>query len=341
MLSIQRARVHTGVGGLLGTIPAAVRTGLLLLSILVFLLPAADAAPAPTPSPPPGAEPPGPPPPQPDPSPPLPSPPKIDPATMELPQIQFDAEGRAIVPEILLPIIDKRFVTADKKLDLLAVVKYFEDLYRSEASIAEATLTVIRPRSERTLGMKIWSRGENKALVVINEPAREKDTATLKVDKNLWNYLPRIKRTIRIPPSMMLQSWMGSDFTNDDLVRESSYSKDYTYALIGPSQTPRGWLIRFTAKEGAVGLWERFDVVLSPDGATPLESRWYDRKGQLARLLVWDDVKEMGGKTIPTRLTLIPKDQEDQKTIMVYTKIDFKAEVDEDTFSLTRLERQR
>ncbi len=110
----------------------------------------------------------------------------------------------------------------DGQVDVDAVVKYFEDLYRSDSSISVAKLTVTKPRRKRTLEMKIWTRGEEKALIVIRNPARERGTATLKVDKNLWNYLPRIKRTIRIPPSMMLASWMGSDFTNDGLVKESS-----------------------------------------------------------------------------------------------------------------------
>lgn len=258
-----------------------------------------------------------------------------------LPAITFDAEGRPIVPDVFLPVVDKRFVTADKKLDLEAVVKYFEDLYRSDASIAEAQLTVIKPNLERTLSMKSWSKGQEKALIVITDPPREKDTVTLKVDKNLWNYLPRIKKTIRIPPSMMLSAWMGSDFTNDDLVRESSFSKDYTYKLVGPSVTPPGWVVRFTAKDGVVGLWQKFEVVLTPDGTIPQESRWYNRKGELARTLTWDQVKMMDGKRIPTRLTLVPQDQTGQKTIMVYTTIKFDAAVEESKFSLTQLEQQR
>ncbi len=161
----------------------------------------------------------------------------------------------------------------DGQVDIDAVVKYFEDLYRSDSSISLAKLTVTKPRRKRTLEMKIWTQGEDKALIVIRNPARERGTATLKVDKNLWNYLPRIKRTIRIPPSMMLASWMGSDFTNDDLVKESSYSKDYEYELVGPSEQPRGWLVRFTAKPDIVGLWNRFELILSEDGRIPIEAK--------------------------------------------------------------------
>ena len=239
--------------------------------------------------------------------------------------------------------IPQQFRAADGSLDVAAVVRHFEDLYRSESSISTAELTVVRPRRRRTLTMKVWTQGEERALVVIQSPAREKGTATLKVDDNLWNYLPRIRRTIRIPPSMMLASWMGSDFTNDDLVRESSYSQDYEYELVGPSHDPDGWRIRFTAKEGVVGLWQRFELIVSRDGLLPVHSEWYNRKGKLSRTMHWDDVRVLGGKRVPARMTLIPTDRDEEiyRTIMVYQEIDFDVEHPAATFSLSRLERQR
>jgi outer membrane lipoprotein-sorting protein len=237
-------------------------------------------------------------------------------------------------------VVDQSFVK-DGKVDVDAVVKYFEDLYRSDSSFSVAKLIVTKPRQERTLEMKIWTRGEERALIVIESPPREKGTATLKVEKNLWNYLPRIKRTIRIPPSMMLASWMGSDFTNDDLVKESSYSKDYVYELVGHSEDPKGWHVRFTAKPDIVGLWNRFELILSEDARIPLEAEYYDRKDRLARILRWSDVKVFDGKRIPSRMVLIPQDQEGHKTEMIYLDIDFETQVPESTFSLATLERNR
>jgi outer membrane lipoprotein-sorting protein len=229
----------------------------------------------------------------------------------------------------------------DGQVDLDAVVKYFEDLYRSDSSISVAKLTITKPRRKRTLEMKIWTRGEEKALIVIRSPARERGTATLKVDKNLWNYLPRIKRTIRIPPSMMLASWMGSDFTNDDLVKESSYSKDYEYELVGPSEQPKGWLVRFTAKPDIVGLWNRFELILSEDARIPIEAKYYDRKDRLSRVMHWSDVKVFDGRRIPARMTLTPADKEGDITEMVYLDIDFDVTVPDATFSLSNLEQRR
>lgn len=234
------------------------------------------------------------------------------------------------------------FLRADGTFDLDAAVDYFEELYRSDSSISRAALEVVRPRRRRRLTMKVWTQGEEKALVIIMDPPREQGTATLKVDDNLWNYLPRIRRTIRIPPSMMLASWMGSDFTNDDLVREASYSKDYTYELTGRSDDPDGWTIQFTAKANVVSLWKRFELVVSPDGTLPLLSRWYNRKDELARVITWSDVKVLDGKRLPTRMTLVPTDRDDagHRTILVYHEIDFDATLPPNTFSLSRLEQK-
>ena len=226
-------------------------------------------------------------------------------------------------------------------LDIEALVKQIEDLYRADSSISRVELVITKPRRTRTLRMQVWTKGEEKALIVIEAPAREKGTATLKVKKNLWNYLPRIKRTIRIPPSMMLGSWMGSDFTNDDRVQESSLRKDYTYRLAGRPPEGRGWVVKLEAKPGVVGLWKRIEFVVTTDPVLPVRARYYDRKDRLARTLIWTDVKVFDGKRIPAHMTLIPEDKEGHKTEMVYTEIEFNVKVPESTFSLANLERMR
>jgi hypothetical protein len=229
----------------------------------------------------------------------------------------------------------------DGKLDVNAVVDYFEDMYRADSSISTAQLVVTKPRRTQTMQLQMWTRGEDKALIVIEAPAREEGIATLKVDDNLWNYFPRIRRTIRIPPSMMQSAWMGTDFTNDDLVRESKYSEDYFYELVGPVKDPNGWLVRFTAKPDTVGLWERFDLVVSPDATIPIQAKYYDRKGRHARTMYWSDVKVFDGRRLPAHMTLIPEGKEGQKTELIYLDIDFNVEVPERTFSLSELERTR
>jgi outer membrane lipoprotein-sorting protein len=224
---------------------------------------------------------------------------------------------------------------------LLAIVMVCLVLSYVAATPCQDEADPAEEQAAETLTMKCWTLGEEKALIVIEEPAREKGTATLKVDKNLWNYLPRIDRTIRIPPSMMMSSWMGSDFTNDDLVRESSLLDDYEGEVVGRSDDPDGWLINLKAKEGTVGLWDRVEYVVSPDGRLPLLARYYDRKGRLARTMTFSDVREFDGRRIPARLELTPVDKEDHKTVLVYDEIDFGVDLPESMFSLSQLERHR
>jgi hypothetical protein len=227
------------------------------------------------------------------------------------------------------------------ELALKHVLDRLDDLYRADSSISEMTLTVTKPRRTRTLTMKAWTLGKDKALIVIEAPAREKGTATLKIGKNLWNYMPRIARTIRIPPSMMMSAWMGSDFTNDDIVRESSLLEDFEAELAGRSANPEGWIINLKAKEGTVGLWDRIEYVMTLDGTLPLEARYYDRRERLARVLTFSEVREFDGRAVPTRMVVAPTDKEGYKTVLVYDELEFGAEVPESMFTLSELEQHR
>jgi hypothetical protein len=188
--------------------------------------------------------------------------------------------------------------------------------------------------------LRAWTRGEEKVLVVVEAPPREAGTATLRDGDNLWNWLPRIARTIRVPPSMMLASWMGTDFTNDDLVKESSLRKDFDARVDRRSDDPPGWWIALAAKPGVVGRWARIDLLVGDDGL-PVEERHYDRKGRLARTMRFDETRAMGGRRIPAHLVLVPEGKEGQRTEMRYLDVRFDADVPDDTFSLASLERSR
>ncbi|AKF10934.1 outer membrane lipoprotein-sorting protein [Sandaracinus amylolyticus] len=229
----------------------------------------------------------------------------------------------------------------DAAPDLATITRRLDDLYRSSGTVARIELTVVTPRQTRTMRMRSWARGTDRALVVIEAPARDEGTATLRVDRNLWNYMPRISRTIRVPPSMMLSSWMGSDLTNDDLTQSTSYRTDFTGSIVGRSESPRGWLVRYDAREGVVGLWRRIEFVVAEGTLLPIEARHFDRRMQLARVMRFEDVRELDGRRIPTRMILEPRDREGHRTEMRYLDIDFDAAVPESTFSLTQLEQRR
>jgi outer membrane lipoprotein-sorting protein len=224
--------------------------------------------------------------------------------------------------------------------DVESLLRRLDDLYRSSGSVARMEIAVTTPRSTRTLRVRAWTRGEDRALVVVEAPPREAGTATLRDGENLWNWLPRIARTIRVPPSMMLGSWMGTDFTNDDLVKESSLRRDFEARVDRRSQEPPGWWLELTVKPGVVGRWARIELLVS-DQLLLVEERHFDRRGRLARTLRFDEVRLLGGRRLPARLVLQPEGQEGQRTELRYLELQLDAEVPADTFSLSRLEQSR
>jgi len=225
--------------------------------------------------------------------------------------------------------------------DIGGVVGRLDDLFRSTASVGKVELVSKTETQGRHLKLRMWTKGTDRALIIIDEPTREAGTATLRVGNNLWNWLPKIARTIRVPPSMMLASWMGTDFTNDDLVRESSLVHDFTATLTGRSSDPAGWLLRLDVRPGAVGRWARIDWVVDDAGELPAIARYYDRRGRLARTMEFTDVKLMGGRRIPARMMLKSVDQPGHRMEMRFLEMQFDAAVDEGVFSLSQLERAR
>jgi len=224
--------------------------------------------------------------------------------------------------------------------DVAALLTRLDDLYRSRSSIARIDILVVTPRTSRSLRLKAWTQGQDRALIVIEAPPREEGTATLRVGENLWNYLPRIARTIRVPPSMMLGSWMGTDFTNDDLVKESSLHNDFTSRLGERSTSPPGWWLLLDVKPDIVGRWARIEILVSDD-ELPIAERHFDRRGRLARTMAFDEVRVLGGRRLPTHLTMTPTDPPGQRTELRYLDIQFDAALPADTFSLARLERRK
>jgi Ca2+-transporting ATPase len=229
---------------------------------------------------------------------------------------------------------------APARPDVDRLLARIDDLYRSKSSIARLELVVTRPRSTRSLRLQAWTQGEERVLVVIEAPPREAGTATLRVEENLWNYLPRIARTIRVPPSMMLGSWMGTDFTNDDLVKESSLRHDFVARIERRSDSPPGWWLALDVKPGVVGRWARIELLVS-DEELPVEERHFDRKGRLARTMRFDEVKVLGGRRLPSHIVLTPADDPGQRTQMRYLELQFDLLLPADTFSLSRLEQAR
>lgn len=225
--------------------------------------------------------------------------------------------------------------------DVERLLRQFDDLYESSGTTALIEIAIVKPKKTRSMRMRSWSMGTDKVLVVVEAPVRDAGTATLKVGRNLWNYLPKISRTIRIPPSMMMNSWMGTDLTNDDIVRDASYEEDYLSELVGPSDDPPGWSVRLDARPDLVGLWNRVMMVFAYDHQLPTLAQFFDRKDRLSRTMRFEEFEESGGRLIPTVLTVVPEREEGQYTELRYLEVTFDAKIDESMFSLAQLERKR
>jgi len=220
------------------------------------------------------------------------------------------------------------------------VTAHLDTLYRTDSSHHTLRMEIKPSRWERTLKLEAWSRGEDDALIVIRAPAREAGTATLHTTKGLWNYAPRADRLVRIPSGMLGDSWMGSHFTNDDLVRETSWEDDYntTTAFVDEGGTR---VLRLTShpKPNAAVVYSRVEQILTADTWLPIRAEFYDDDNALVRTMHYRDVKTMDGRTLPTILEVIPADKSNEHTRVVYEKMAFNTRVSKSMFTPVGLRR--
>lgn len=234
-----------------------------------------------------------------------------------------------------------RAASASSEVDRIA--ERLDTLYRSDASHSEMTMQITTKNYERTLDMEVWTRGMDDTLVRIRAPRKEKGTSTLKKGREMWNFLPKIKKTIRVPPSMMMSGWMGSDLTNDDMVRESSWQRDYVASMLSQAAPSDQKCVEFKAKPDAAVAWDRVVVCVHAQKYYPIRQDFYDEKGRHARSMTFSDVKVVGGREMPTRIAVKPllDDKQGNETVLIYRDIVFDLELDDTLFSLARLRRGR
>ena len=223
--------------------------------------------------------------------------------------------------------------------DALKIAQKTDDLYRSKASYSEVEMEIATPNWSRTLGMKIWTVGTEQTFIRILEPKKERGMGTLRIGSEMWNYFPRIDRVMKIPPSMMMSSWMGSDFNNDDLVKEFTFLHDYTFRLVRPGDAEQGQLyLEARPKEGVPVVWSRVLVAVYERDFMPVWERFYDNKDVLIRSMTFSDLKKFGQRTVPATLELVPAKNPGNKTILRYKMIDFDQEVDSQIMTLRHLQ---
>ncbi|QZT37376.1 outer membrane lipoprotein-sorting protein [Halosquirtibacter xylanolyticus] len=227
--------------------------------------------------------------------------------------------------------------------DAQAIVKKSYDLMRGTSSYSEATMAIIRPRYTRTLQFKSWSKGTDYSLVYVMSPAKDKGQVSLKRDNEMWNWMPSIRRMIKIPPSMMNQSWMGSDLTNDDIVKESSIVDDYDHKILGEESVGGEdcWEIELVPHEDAAVVWGKIVSMISKKNGYTLQNKYYDEDEELVNTESMSKVKKVGDRTIPTFYEVIPADKPGQKTTMSMDIIRFGEKLNDNFFSIQNAKRVR
>jgi hypothetical protein len=244
----------------------------------------------------------------------------------------FASASRPLLPALILLLL---FASSAQAMDLHKLIREVEDQYIGRSSHARMTMEVVSEHWRRRLEMEAWSLGRDRFLVKILGPAKERGVATLKVDKQVWNYLPRVDRVIKIPPSLMGGSWMGSNITNNDLVKEAHIDEDYNFKLL--KETDAFWEIEGIPKPDAAVVWGKIVYRIAKAGRVPQRVDYFDEKGIKVREIRFDDVRKIQGRMLPMRMTVQPEEKPKEKTVLQYTEIEFDLPMKKDFFSLRSL----
>jgi outer membrane lipoprotein-sorting protein len=221
------------------------------------------------------------------------------------------------------------------------IIKKAETQLKGKSSWGIYIMTITTPDYTRELKMENWWVGTDKALIVIKTPKKEAGNKTLKIKNEMWNYLKSTETTIKIPPSMMLQSWNGSDFTNDDLARESDMSEDYTAKTIAVEQIngETCWKIELTPKPDVPVVYGKVYYWVREKDYLPAVVEYYDEKGKQIRYMVFSDYKTLGGRKIPAKWSMFNKVKEGNRTDFDIIDIKFDLKINDKIFSFQELER--
>jgi outer membrane lipoprotein-sorting protein len=231
------------------------------------------------------------------------------------------------------------FATTSFAMDTDDIIRKVEDNLNGKTAIMTISMEVKTKRTQRTMKMESYSVGKDKSFIKMLYPGKDKGITFLKIDNTMWQYVPRIEKTIKIPASMMMQSWMGSDFTNDDLVRESSISEDYTMKLLG--ETADVYRVELIPTDEAAVVWGKIIMEVSKQYYLPTKVGYFDEDNMLIRELFYTEIQPFGDRFYPTKWLMIPKesDKAGHETIIEISDAVFDEQVSESYFTKRALKR--
>jgi len=230
-----------------------------------------------------------------------------------------------------------------QNLSAKQIIVQADNLQRGETNQGEMSMTIIRPKWERTITMKIWGKGHDFSMTYITSPAKDKGQVFLKRKNEMWNWVPTISRMIKLPPSMMSQGWMGSDYSNDDILKESSIVVDYSHKIMG-TETIAGvecYKIELSPKEDAAVVWGKVNKWISKSEFWQLKTEYYDEDNELMRTEKASKIKQFGDRRLPSLLEIIPADKPGHKTVVTIISSRFNIKLNEGFFSQQNMKRIR
>lgn len=225
--------------------------------------------------------------------------------------------------------------SANKKLSPSEIIKKSEDNFRGNSQEGRLSMKIINSNGERNIRFDFWSKNRIKTLIKILEPVKEVGSGNLRIELNLWRYLSNVDRVIKVPPSMMLQSWMGSDFSYDDLVQTSSLFTDYTHNVIKEDKDQV--VIECIPKPTAPVVWGKIVETILWKGFVTIKRDFVNEKGDAVKSMTGEDIRNINGHTIPHLLTMVNLKKKDSKTILKYEKLKFDTVTSDDFFTQKKL----
>lgn len=222
-----------------------------------------------------------------------------------------------------------------QEVDLKQIVSKAENRLRGKSSISTMKITTVRPKYSREMTVKSWTKNDDYALTYIASPARDKGTTYLKREREIWYYIPSIERNIKMPPSMMNQSWMGTDLSNDDLVKKTSMENDFDHEFIGSEiiNDIDCFHISLIPHDDAEVIWGKIEIWVDKEHYNIIKQHSFDEDLELVNTIIGSEVKEMDGEIIPTKMEFLPADKPKQKTVMEYITLDFNVDIPEHYFT--------
>ncbi len=219
------------------------------------------------------------------------------------------------------------------------VMDRVDDMYRGRQSKGRMEMTIQTKHWKRTLVMDSWAKGQDYSLVRIRKPRKERGTATLKAKNDLFIYLNKTGRTVKITSGMMGGSWMGSHMTNDDLIRHSRMSRDFKMKLDFKGKQGGVDIYRFVlkAKPDAATAWDKLVVTVRQSDLNPVSQEYWDEDGKKVRVLTFSDYREVNGELRPMQMLMKAMDKPEEYTRIVMKKLDFSVKLKKSFFSLQKL----